>query len=220
MNKKTWKPIPPLFRRNKKKVYEKVIAAYGLVYQIGESNLLRKPSKPVLLKEIKKKEFQEKISYLKKVLIKYRKLTGMGRGVTAVQIGIPERFSVIYTGKALRSKTSRIRSKDLIVIINPKITKQSTKLYKYPEICMSANPIIAPVVRPAWIEFEYYDENGDKKYWNRKDINKEGKICNRVFQHEIDHMDGIINIDRVNSRELILESDPKFYKNAAFEEVV
>lgn len=45
-------------------------------------------------------------------------------------------------------------------------------------------------------------------------------MLNRVFQHEIDHMNGIINIDKVKSpKELILESDPDFHKNAKFEEV-
>ncbi len=42
---------------------------------------------------------------------------------------------------------------------------------------------------------------------------------NRVFQHEIDHMEGIINIDRCLSKELTLESDPKFYKKTKFEKV-
>lgn len=43
---------------------------------------------------------------------------------------------------------------------------------------------------------------------------------NRIFQHEIDHMDGIINIDRTeSSKELLLESDPDFYKKAIFVEV-
>ena len=84
---------------------------------------------------------------------------------------------------------------------------------------MSANPIIANIVRPSWVEVEYYDEFGKKQYWNRKDSTKEDKIYNRVFQHEIDHMEGIINIDKVPSKELILQSDPSFYKSASFIEV-
>ncbi len=84
---------------------------------------------------------------------------------------------------------------------------------------MSASPIIVPVVRPSWIEFEYYDENGKKQIWNTKDDTKTNRIYNRVFQHEIDHMNGTINIDLVNSSELILKSDPKFYDKASFIEV-
>ncbi|MBP9719475.1 MAG: peptide deformylase, partial [Candidatus Levybacteria bacterium] len=108
-------------------------------------------------------------------------------------------------------------NKDLLIIINPVITKKSKDLYRYPEICMSANPLIAPVVRPAWIEFSYLDEHGKEQLWETKDDTKEGRLYNRVFQHEIDHMDGIINIDKVQSNELIFESDPTFYDKATFE---
>ncbi len=76
---------------------------------------------------------------------------------------------------------------------------------------MSANPIIAKVIRPEFIEFEYYDEKGAKQFWNDKD-----RLLNRVFQHEIDHMEGIINIDLVDSKDLILLSDAEFFKNAEF----
>ena len=43
-------------------------------------------------------------------------------------------------------------------------------------------------------------------------------MYNRVFQHEIDHLNGIINIDRVESKELIFESDPNYYEKAEFKE--
>jgi len=201
-----WKPQKPPFRDYKKKVFGKVISTADFVYQIGESEDLRKPSKEVPLKEIMTPDFQKKITYIKSTMRKYRKLTGMGRGITAVQVGIPQRFSVIYMPNGM------------VIIINPVITKKSNTMLRYPEICMSANPIIAPVVRPSWIEFSYSDENGKKQEWHTKDSTKEGKLYNRVFQHEIDHMDGIINIDRVQSKELIFESDPTFYDKATFEE--
>ena len=216
MNNYIWKPVLPPFRRHKKKVFSEIIDTSGLVYQIGESDILRKPSHPVSIKEIKTKELQEKIAYLKKVLIKYRKLTGKGRGITAVQVGIPQRFSIVYMPITRKTSKEKINVVDLLVIINPHITKKSTELYRYPEICMSANPIVAPVIRPAWIEFEYYDEKGEKKYWSTKDLNKKGRMSNRVFQREIDHMEGIINIDLCDSKKLIFESAPKFYKKADF----
>ena len=85
---------------------------------------------------------------------------------------------------------------------------------------MSALPVIAPVVHPAWVEVEYYDENGKKQIWKTKDDSQPHIMMNRVLQHEIDHMNGIINIDLVNDpKELFLESDPKFYDNAKFEEI-
>lgn len=205
-----FKPTPPPFRNYKKKVFSVAAETGKFIYQIGEFEELRKPSQEVKVTEIKTPEFQEKIKYIKSCLKKYRKLTGKGRGITAVQIGIPQRFSVIF----MPDKKGK-----MMIIINPVITKRSKKLLRYPEVCMSANPIIAPVARPSWIEFEYFDELGTKQVWNTKDTTKEGKMYNRVFQHEIDHMDGIIDIDLVVSRDLILESDPSFYKKAKFIEV-
>lgn len=204
---KPWKPQLAPFGRYKKQVFADAAVVSGFIYQIGEYPSLRQPSKEVPVNRIKSIEYQAKFKYLKRCLFKYRKLTGRGRGVTAVQVGVPERFSVIYTPERV------------LTITNPKITKKSKKKYKYPEMCMSANPIIAPTIRPAWIEFDYYDERGKLQHWDIKDDTEVGKMMNRVFQHEIDHMDGIINIDKCNSKELILESDPKFYDFAKFEEV-
>lgn len=178
------------------------------IYQIGESENLRKQSKEVPLAKLTSPEMIQKFRYLKKCLLTYRKKTGYGRGIAAVQIGIPERFAVIYYNEKP------------LIIINPTITKSSKKNYRYSEMCMSAFPIVAPVVRPSWIEFTYYDECGDKKQWDTKDNTDEGRMYNRVFQHEIDHMEGIINIDRVDSpRDLIMQSDPEFYASVKFEEL-
>ncbi len=195
---KSWKL--PLFRKHKITVFENAAKTGQFIYQIGESDDLRKPSKEIPVNKIRSKDYQAKFRYVKNCLKKYRKLTGLGRGITGVQVGIPERFSVIYTPEKL------------IIIINPKITKTSKGKLKYPEICMSANPIIVPTIRFAWIEFEYFDEQGNLQYWEGKD-----KILNRVFQHEIDHMDGIINLDKGNPKEFILESDPQFYQRVKFQ---
>lgn len=198
--------IPP-FAEYKKSVFHKAAIVSDFIYQIGESDILRKPSVEVPISKIKSRGMQKKFKFLKKCLLRYRKLTGYGRGIAAVQVGIPEKFSIIY-----------IQEKP-IIIANPKITKQSKKLLKYPEMCMSAVPVIAAVIRPAWIEFDYYDEEGLLNHWDQKDDTDTGRMMNRVFQHEIDHMEGVINIDLVKSpKELILESDPNFYKNAKFEE--
>ena len=204
----SWKPQEPPFTKFKKDVFSKASAVSEFIYQIGKYEQLRESSKEVPLEDIKSEDFKAKVQYLKDCILRYRELTGYGRGITAVQIGISEKFSVVYT------------LEKLIIIINPKITKKSQKKLLYPEICMSAYPIIAPTVRPAWVEFEYYDEDGHLQQWITKDDTDQGRIMNRVFQHEIDHMDGVINIDSIrNPKELILESNPDFYDTATFEEV-
>lgn len=207
MKNNSWSPPLPPFRAHKKRVFQDLQKTAQFIFQIGETDLLRKPAPEVDPSTILFPTFQRKIVYLKQCLQAYRKLTGMGRGITGVQIGIPVRTSVIYMPE--------VRG-NMLIIINPKITKQSREFLLYPEMCMSACPIIAHVPRPAWIEFEYIDEFGNKQYWDKKATSNKGKIYNRVFQHEIDHMDGIINIDKVNSSTLILECDPTFYERATF----
>src|SRR3989344_3080228 len=191
--------------RYKKSVFASAARVAHLTYQIGESDLLRKKSAAVNLGEIDSPEIGSLIARLKTSLREFRKLTRKGRGIAAVQIGIPARIAVIFIGQ------------DLETVINPKVIKRSPELLIYPEICMSANPVIAKVARPAWVEVEYYNEQGNKKIWQRTDQSREDLILNRAFQHEIDHMEGIINIDLVKPNELILDSDPGYFKKAVFE---
>lgn len=184
----TWvkPPLPPLH----------------FIYRVGEGDILTKIAKPIPVHTIKFLNFQNKLKYLKDCLLKYRKITGLGKGIAAPQVGIGEKFAVIYTPKKL------------ITIINPKITKFSKRKNKYPEGCMSATPIIVPLIRPVFIEFEYWDEFGKKQFWKGRSIR-----LNRVFQHEIDHLEGIINLDKDNPKEFVLYSNSDYHKKAKFEKV-
>ena len=94
--KKAWRPELPRYRNYKKKVFKNLIKTSDLVYQIGELDELRKSSDPVEINEITSPNFKKKVKYLKDCLLKYRLLTGYGRGITGVQVGIPLRFSIIY----------------------------------------------------------------------------------------------------------------------------
>ncbi len=208
--KASWKPPLPPGRVFKKQSLRDLIKTAGFIYQVGESNALRQPSKPVAVTSIKSEEMQEKIAYLKRCMRKYRKEIGKGRGIAAVQVGIPERFSVIFMPET---------KEKLLVVINPTVVKRSKKVLRYPEMCMSANGLIAYVTRPAWVEVEYFTEKGKKAFWGLKDETMQGKMYNRVLQHEMDHLNGVINIDTVQSKELFFESEKAFYEKATFQEV-
>jgi len=205
--KKSWRPTLPPNKSHKIKIFEEVIKTSGFIYQIGQSQMLRQSSKPVQLKKIGSPEFKKKLAYLKKCFWKFRKLTGKGRGIAAVQVGIPESFVLVY----------RKKENKLWTLINPKIVNSSDKFLMYPEMCMSAAPLIAALRRPSWVKVEYYDEAGKKQVWDTKDSSKETTMLNWVLQHEIDHVRGIINIDKVDSKELIFESDKNFYKKTTFQ---
>lgn len=194
--------LPP-FRDFKKQNFLAQSKVSQFIYQLGESEILKQKSKQVNPKTIKTEVVRDKINYLIDCLKKYRRITGLGKGIAAVQLGILKKIAVIYTPQKF------------IVIINPKITKISADKLLYPEICMSCYPIIAPVIRPSWIEFEYLDRDGKLNFWNKKDQN-----LNRVFQHEIDHMEGVLNIYKICSLEkLSMDSKPDFFKKAKFKKV-
>lgn len=210
MKKSAWKPPLPPYAQFKKENLAKQARVASFIYQIGEYDALRKPSKQVDIKKLATPEYKAKIQYMKACMKRYRKLTGMGRAIAAVQLGFPEEMIAVYDPD--------IKS-EYFFLINPKITKRSKELLRYPEMCMSAMPAIAPVVRPAWVEVEYFDEKGKKHLWNTKADTGKGRMYNRILQHEIDHLPGIINIDRVQSKDIIYESDPSFYQTASFQEV-
>lgn len=205
---KKWNFPKPPFAHHKNNVFTKAALVADFIFQIGESPELRKPSKPVDPTTITSPLMKQKIKYVKDCLFFYRKQTGYGRGISAVQVGIPETFFVVYQNETFQT------------FINPKIIESSKQLLSYPEMCMSAYPIIVPTIRPAWVAFEYFDESGQKNVWKVKDTTADNQIMNRVFLHELDHMKGIINVDIVQDpSQIILESDPKFYAHAAFETV-
>lgn len=206
-----WKPLLPPFAKHKKALHHDPVATGHFIYQIGEAAMLRQPSRTVDPTGIATPLFQQKIAYVRKCMLDYRKLThGKGRGIAAVQVGIPETFFVVFMPE---------RKEKVQVFINPVIEEKSAILFRYPEMCMSCNNLIAPVVRPSWITFTYLDAAGQTHEWTRKDTTKQGRMYNRVFQHEIDHLHGIINIDMVSSKELTFLSDKSFYAKARFEKI-
>ncbi len=198
--KKHWKPVRPPGYDYKQENLAEIRKAARFLYQIGEIPELRQPSPPLNPALITTPDFQAKITYVKQSLRRYTRITrGKGKGLAAIQVGIHERFFVVYMDP---------ENKTIGVFINPVIAEASATQYRYNEACMSANSLVAPVVRPAWIRFSYLDDTGKHKVWETKDTSEHTRMLNRVIQHEIDHLDGVINIDRVKSVDLEFESFP------------
>tara|TARA_B100000424_G_scaffold265088_1_gene254247 strand:+ start:1832 stop:2362 length:531 start_codon:yes stop_codon:yes gene_type:complete len=104
-----------------------------------------------------------------------------GLGISANQIGYKTRVF------AMRGETK----KDSIVCFNPEIVDFSPEMNTMEEGCLSLPDVFVRVVRPSHIATKYLDE-----------LQKEqGQLAEgltaRVYQHELDHLDGILMIDRV-----------------------
>lgn len=137
------------------------------------------------------KLIQDMITYLElsqdeEVAEKYDLRAGMG--LAYVQIGIPKRIFVIASEK-------EDGTFDEHIIINPKIISQSEEMIYVGEGegCLSVNREVEGIVpRHARITLEYYDFDGNKKTIRaREDLSI-------AFQHEIDHLNGILFVDKID----------------------
>lgn len=80
-----------------------------------------------------------------------------------------------------------------LILINPKITRYSPTLCKGEEGCLSIPGVYLDVIRPEAIEVSYKDEQGKPRKLSANDL------LARVIQHEMDHLNGVMFVDRVNN---------------------
>ena len=109
--------------------------------------------------------------------------TASGVGLAALQVGVPKRI-ILVDGE----------EDGLIVLINPMIIKSEGEVVAE-EGCLSVPDIYSQVKRSLKVTIEALDENGDLI-----EITKENLIA-RALQHEIDHLNGILFVDRIGRME-------------------
>lgn len=112
-----------------------------------------------------------------------------GIGLAASQVGILKRV-IVYDIKYFEED----EKPEPHILINPVITSRSKSMIEVEEGCLSFPDIYEKVLRHEKVTVEYTDINGKKKKINAKDIEAV------VLQHEIDHLDGIVFLDRVEEQ--------------------
>lgn len=118
-----------------------------------------------------------------------------GVGLAAPQIGKNIRVVVIDCGD------------DPIAMVNPSILKKKGK-EKAPEGCLSFPGLSENVVRATNVIAEYIDPDDGGLY----EVEAEGLLA-RAIQHEVDHLDGIVFVDRMSSaRRLQIRNELEFIK--------
>ncbi len=149
--------------------------------------VLRKKCLPV--KDVASDQTSTCIADLKDTLADFRSRNGFGRGIAAPQIGVPRQ--IIYTNSEYRG-----------ALLNPKITQRSRKTFTLWDDCFSFPDILVKVVRHYSITVAFRDEEGMARTL------KATGAFSELLQHEIDHLHGILAIDRaVDSRHIILRSE-------------
>jgi len=122
------------------------------------------------------------ISDLSDTLATFREANGFGRGIAAPQIGVHQRVIFIrmpggFTGP----------------LINPTIDWSSTEQMELWDDCFSLPGLMVRVARAVQLKVSYTDEHGGARA-----IEAEGAFS-ELLQHEIDHLDGILAVQRAIS---------------------
>lgn len=108
-----------------------------------------------------------------------------GIGLAAQQVGVPKRVTVIDLSMGKNPA-------DRLVLVNPEIISSEGKLYEE-EGCLSFPEIREKVVRAAKVRIRAQDENGKWFEMDGEDL------LSRCFQHEIDHLNGVLFIFRMSA---------------------
>jgi peptide deformylase len=103
-----------------------------------------------------------------------------GVGLAATQLGVLRRVVVFQEGP----------DEEPIALVNPAIVEQSDETATEDEGCLSLQGVLVPVERAATISVEGKDESGAEV---RLELEEPAA---RVVQHELDHLDGVLIIDR------------------------
>ncbi|MBP7998920.1 MAG: peptide deformylase [Chloroflexi bacterium] len=131
-----------------------------------------------------------------------------GVGLAAPQIGQPLRLAVIETPPDIDEDGKDIEgTQELFVIINPEITWKSSKMIQGIEGCLSIPGWVGEVERHEAVRVKGLDRRGRKVSYRLTDYTA------RIFQHEVDHLEGVLYIDR-------LTGPNRFWTEKEYEEMV
>lgn len=107
-----------------------------------------------------------------------------GIGLAAPQVGVSRRLVVIDLAEGEERRP--------MTLVNPEILWRSTELATAEEGCLSLPDQYADVTRPAAVKVRFMDQRGEPQ-----EIAADGLLA-RCLQHEIDHLDGILFVDRLS----------------------
>ena len=163
------------------------MSAFRLVY-LGNP-VLRTKALPVPENKIHTKNFQKFLDKLARTCLKNK-----GAGIAAPQVGKKIRVIVVHVDPNNPRYPGR-KFFPLTLVINPKIEKKSKKIKEDWEGDLSVD-LRGLVSRAVRCTVSGFDRNGNRLLLDLRD-----DFHARVFQHEIDHLDGIMFLDKVVKKE-------------------
>ncbi|MGB8770898.1 MAG: peptide deformylase [Candidatus Korobacteraceae bacterium] len=185
------------------------------IVNVGEA-VLRQQARPLTVAEIRGPELQRLIQHMRETMN-----DAPGVGLAAPQVGFPLQLAVIedkqeyFAGITAEQITERERQPvPFHVIINPVLRLESEADVEFFEGCLSVPGLTAIVPRSRKVRVECLDEAGTQRV-----IEASGWYA-RILQHEIDHLQGTLYVDRMLSRTFCsLDIHSRFWKNKTTAEV-
>lgn len=137
---------------------------------------------------------QKVVRDLQDTLEEFRTTHGFGRGIAAPQIGVEQRIVVLLLDSPL-------------VLVNPVVARRSRQRMTLWDDCFSFPDLLVKVRRHLEVDVRYQDLSG-----KRHVLHAEGALS-ELLQHEIDHLDGVLAIDRaIDSRHIVYKSEYERWK--------
>ncbi len=120
-----------------------------------------------------------------------------GVGLAAPQVGVSDRLIVVEWGAEPEHEDDPPPKKKLYVVLNPEVVWASEEMVQGTEGCLSVPGWVGDVLRHEAVTVRGLNRNGQNFT-----VKAEGWLA-RIFQHEIDHLDGILYTDKLVSRETL-----------------
>lgn len=156
---------------------------------------LRVPAQPYPVDQIGTPDFETLIEDMRETLHAYG-----GIGLAAPQIDVGYRIAVIEIENT-STRYGEIEHTPFGVYVNPVITPTQDEAAGYWEGCLSVPGMMGYVERPQHIRVDYLDRQGEPR-----SLEAHGFLAT-VFQHEFDHLDGILYVDRIEDKSLFAFED-------------
>ena len=158
------------------------------IIQLGDP-ILRSPAQ--LVDNVRDRHIQKLIDNLIATV-------GQANGVGIAAPQVAESYRLFIVASRPNPRYPKAPTMEPTAMLNPKILAHSTEVVKEWEGCLSIPGIRALVPRYQAIEIEYTDRDGKLQKQELTDF------VARIFQHEYDHLDGIVFLDRLESTQDII----------------
>ena len=154
--------------------------------------VLRERARDLTVDELRSAETQQLIALMRDTM-----RDAPGVGLAAPQVGVPLRLAVIEDLAEIDDEIRAAREREPVpfhVIVNPVLRLVPDDDVIFTEGCLSVRGYAARVTRARRVQVECLDEHGTPRV-----IDASGWYA-RILQHEIDHLDGTLYVDRMDTR--------------------